>query len=337
MTIYFFCGIKKQIMDKNRPYSEIIETLINLVMKGSYKEALRFYLKNVKEFNTLPELRNIGGDILNRLNNKEEAIIEYERCIELYRKKKHFANAIAIGKKVLRIAPHYEHIYEILGDVYMEAGLVSDASLHYLEYAERKRRSSDFNSLKDTFHKIAEMFGEDNRIFLQTLPAFPELRKEFNKFIKERKAIRITQKKDLIEMIKRDPKYEIFNKLVLMELSRSRRFVRPFSIFSIEINFLVSHSENSLPYLENIFGILKNNMRTIDYIFLNTVGFFYGLLPETPSDGVFILSDRLVNRLKDLYKDQIKISMRWATYPKDGQKIGDLLESLKKSGQVYFQ
>ena len=322
-------------MDNKKSYRRIIEILRNLLIKARYHEALKIYFQNVGEFNDMPELRNIGGDILNRLNKKEEAILEYERCIELYREKKLYANAIAIAKKILRIGSHYEHIYAILGDVYLDAGLVSEAIQNYLEYAERKRKSVGHAHLKETFSKITELFGEKNKVLLQILSGYTELKKEFDNFQKERESLKGTQKKDLLEMIKRDPRYGTFNKLVEMELLRSRRHARQFSIFTVETSLLETQGENHSIDMEKMFGILKNSLRVVDHIFLNRGDFFYGLLPETTSDGVFILSDRLANKLKDLY--QIKVSMRWATYPKDGQKIETLLASLQKSGHVYFK
>ncbi len=306
------------------------------MIKNKHKVALKVYLQNVEEFSNEPDLRNMGGDILLKINKKEEAVLEYERCIELFRGKKLFANAIAICKKILRINPHYEHIYAVLGDIDMDAGLIAEAVLNYLEYAERKRKTLGRTSLKDTLNKIVELFGVENKILIQSLPSFPELKREFDIFMKERESYKAVQRKDLIEMIKRDPKYADFDRLIEIELFRSRRFVRPFSIFVIELNFIERKEEKDTIDLEKICGILKNNLRTIDYVFLNTEGFFYGLLPETPSDGAFILSDRLANKLKEMFPNEVKISLRWATYPKDGQKMDTLLESLQKSGQINF-
>ncbi|TES91196.1 MAG: hypothetical protein E3J87_08350 [Candidatus Cloacimonadota bacterium] len=324
-------------MECKKGCQKVLEILRNLMIKGKYDEALKIYLQNIKEFRNEPDIRNIGGDIFNRLNRIDDAITEYERCEELYRERKLYANAIAICKKVLRIAPQYDLIYSILGDIYMEAGLVGESILNHLKYAEKKKKSSSHFNLKEIFNKIVEIFGEENKILLQTLPVFPEAKKEFENFLKMRGCSITAQKRDLIEKIKRDPEYETFERVVEMELYRSRRYVRPFSIFTIELSFLRSKDESCLEEMEKLFGILKNNLRTIDYIFLNADGFFYGLLPETSSDGVFILSDRLVNRMKDLCKDRTDISMKWSTYPKDGQKTEELLEALEKSGQVCFQ
>ena len=331
-----FLLYKDFIMNGDKVYAQIVEQLRNFILKGKYTEALEIYINSIREFSDAPELRNIGGDILNKLNRIDEALIEYERCIELYRKRKLYANAIAIGKKILRIAPHYEHIYAVLGDVYIETGLVGESILNYLEYAEKKRKSLSISELDNIFNKIVEMFGESNKILIQTLSVFPELKKLFAKFQENKRKLETAQKKDLVEMIKRDPEFETFNKLVEMEIYRSRRYVRPFSIFSIEIDLVKENKQKDLSELEKIFGILKNNLRIIDYVFLNTDGLFYGLLPETPSDGVFILSDRIVNRLKTLTQGKMNVSMRWSTYPKDGQNLEALLQALQKSGQVYF-
>lgn len=324
-------------MEFQKSYPSVVDYIRNLMVKGKYNEALREYFQEIKDFSDEPDLRNIGGDILNRLDKKEEAILEYERCIELYREKRHYSSAIAICKKILRINSQYDNIVNILGDVYMQAGLVGEAIINYLKFAERKRKSIGRADLKEIFKKINDTFGTNDKTLINSFKGYPELKMEFSSFLREIKSLQGTQEKGLIEKIKRDREYRIFNELVEMELRRSRRYLRPFSIFSIELRFLDHDKESKDRNLEKLLGILKNNLRTIDYIFLNLEGFFYGMLPETPSDGVFVLSDRLVERLKHLTQDQIKVSMRWSTYPKDGRKMEDLLESLQNNDQVYFK
>jgi tetratricopeptide (TPR) repeat protein len=315
-------------------YIGIMAHLRNLLMKGKNGEALQHYLKNVKEYGHEPDLRNLGGDIFARLGKVDEALIEYERSCDLYREKDLLANAIAICKKALRIDPAYDHVYAALGDIYMQSGLIGESILNYLEYAERIRKNSGRSKLDVTFKKMQNLFGENNRILMQTIEGFPELAREFRSYRQAVQSVQELQKMDLIETLKRDPEYRTFERLVEMEFYRSKRYLRQFSIFSIELQF--SESVEHIANMERLFGILKNNLRTIDYLFLNTEGFFYGLLPETPSDGVFILSDRLVTRVKELCQGKANVSMRWATYPKDGQSLQALLESLQKSGQVYF-
>jgi tetratricopeptide (TPR) repeat protein len=301
---------------------------------GNNKNALQFYLQNVKEFGDEPDLRNLGGDIFARLGKVDEALIEYERTCELYRERKLYANAIAICKKSLRIDPKYDHVYAVLGDIYMESGLIGESILNYLEYADRVRRNAGRGKLEATLKKIMSLYGDNNRILRQTLAGFPELQEELGTYKQAMQSVQELQKRDLIEAMKRDPEYRSFERLVEMELYRSKRYMRQFSIFSIELQ--LSESGEHIADIEKLFGILKNNLRTIDYLFLNTDGFFFGLLPETPSDGVFILSDRLVTRVKELCQGRAEVSMKWATYPKDGQNLDALLDSLQKSGQVYF-
>lgn len=333
ITLWVIYGIMKGRND----CIKIIDNLRDFIAKNQYTEALRLYLQNIKQFGEEPELRNVGGDILGRMGKTSEAIGEYERCVELYRKRGLFANAIAICKKILRADPNCEDIYEILGDVYMEAGFLGEAILNYLENADRLRKTPGREMVKDVFSKLLKYFGEDNRILLQTLAGFPGLREEFKTYTREINSLSEQKSSDLIEMIKRDAEYGSFAKLVDMEIFRSKRYIRPFSIFAIEMHFNDVTKERRFEDLEKLFGILKNNLRTIDYVFLNATGFFYGLLPETPSDGVYLLSDRLVTRLKNLLEHKTNITMRWSTYPKDGKGIEELLLRLQSSGQVYFQ
>jgi tetratricopeptide (TPR) repeat protein len=337
LDIVEFISYTYPIMEERKYYNKVMEDLRNLIAHNHYNRALKVYLNNISDFKDKADLRNLGGDILLKLGKEQEAIREYERCVELYREKCMYANAIAICKKVLRVVPDFDFVYSVLGNVYMETGLVGEAALNYLRYADILQKKNDIEELGNVFDSIISIFGERNKILLQNFAMFPDLKEKFDSYLKKQETIKEVQEKDLIESIKRDAEYEMFNKLVEMELYRSRRFVRPFSIFAIELKFLNSSDEDYLPDVEKLFGIIKNNLRTIDYIFLNEKGFFYGLLPETPSDGVFVLSDRLVNRIKNLMEQRVKVSMRWATYPKDGKQLNELLESMKSGGQVYFQ
>ena len=144
--------------------TQVMAELRDLLMKGKNKDALQFYLQNVKEHGHEPDLRNLGGDIFARVGKVDEALIEYERSCELYREKQLFANAIAICKKALRVDPSYDHVYAALGDIYMESGLVGESILNYLEYADKIRRNAGRSKLEITFKKIQNLFGENNRL-----------------------------------------------------------------------------------------------------------------------------------------------------------------------------
>jgi tetratricopeptide (TPR) repeat protein len=122
-------------------------------------------------------LYNRVGDLLMRQNGAAEALVYYEKAVDLYSERGFLNNAIALCNKILRQSPGRSVIYYKLGKISATKGFKSDAKRNFLEYADRMekggRRDEAFRALKefaelcpdqdDVRLMLAEHLARDNR------------------------------------------------------------------------------------------------------------------------------------------------------------------------------
>jgi tetratricopeptide (TPR) repeat protein len=122
-------------------------------------------------------LYNRVGDILIRQNSAAEALVYYEKAVDLYSERGFLNNAIALCNKILRQSPGRTVIYYKLGKISATKGFKSDAKRNFLEYADRMekggKRDEAFRALKefadlcpdqdDVRLMLAEHLARDNR------------------------------------------------------------------------------------------------------------------------------------------------------------------------------
>ena len=151
--------LKKQFDRAVQVYIELLDTLANDIVDID-----------------IP-LYNRVGDILIRQNNAAEALVYYERAVDLYSERGFLNNAIALCNKILRQSPGRSVIYYKLGKISATKGFKSDAKRNFLEYADRMEKSGKrdeaFRALKefadlcpdqdDVRLMLAEHLARDNR------------------------------------------------------------------------------------------------------------------------------------------------------------------------------
>ena len=107
-----------------------------LAQKGATGEALAEYAKLADGGHLEPYDLVVYGDLLGRTGNRGESVERYLEAMDSYSKAGLNRNAIALGKKVRRLAPNATHVHKKLGELYAAEGLASESCLHYLEYLE---------------------------------------------------------------------------------------------------------------------------------------------------------------------------------------------------------
>ena len=107
-----------------------------LAEKGATEEALSEYGRLAREGHLEPYDLVVYGDLLSRTGNRSEAVERYLEAMDSYSKAGLNRNAIALGKKIRRLAPHETHVHRKLGELYTSEGLASESCLHYLEFLE---------------------------------------------------------------------------------------------------------------------------------------------------------------------------------------------------------
>lgn len=162
--------------------SKLRKKAVDLEQKKQFDRAVQAYIElldalgNDIDDSDIP-LYNRVGDILIRQNSPTEALVYYEKAVDLYSERGFLNNAIALCNKILRQSPGRTVIYYKLGKISASKGFKSDAKRNFLEYADRMekggKRDEAFRALKefadlcpdqdDVRLMLAEHLARDNR------------------------------------------------------------------------------------------------------------------------------------------------------------------------------
>ncbi len=114
-----------------------------LIKKGAVAEAAALYKGLAETGDMQPYDYVVLGDLLIRSGERREALDRYEEALNSYADAGLHRNAIALAKKLHRLAPKLDYVHRRLGDLYAAEGLVSEASLHYMTYLEQVNREEE--------------------------------------------------------------------------------------------------------------------------------------------------------------------------------------------------
>jgi len=90
-------------------------------------------------------LYNRVGDLYRRIGDINRAVGYYEEAADGHLSAGFYNNAIALCNKILRNQPNRHSAYLKLGKIGAAKGFLSDARRHFLEYADRMRRSGQLD------------------------------------------------------------------------------------------------------------------------------------------------------------------------------------------------
>lgn len=125
--------------------------------KGEYDLAIEEYNKLLTENDNDASVHNLLGDIYTKRNDKEQAILEYERAVEIYSEDAFYTNAIAVCKKILRADSDKASVYEDMASLYAKQGLLGEAVANYKEFGDRMKARGDMERVFVSYQKIKEL------------------------------------------------------------------------------------------------------------------------------------------------------------------------------------
>jgi hypothetical protein len=126
--------------------ARIKKTAAQHEQERQYEKALALYARLLDGAGTGEEeadvaLFNRAGDLALRLGDAARAVGYFERALDLYAAAGLLNNAVALGVKILRTAPHHLSAHYTLGVLYARKGFVGDARHHLLTYAVQMERA----------------------------------------------------------------------------------------------------------------------------------------------------------------------------------------------------
>ncbi len=132
-----------------------------LLQKGRYDDAIGEYqalLDRARKPN--PAVLNLIGDIHIKAGNFEVGFESFLTAAKHYTEEGLFHNAIAVGKKILRLDRDQVEVYSMLGNLYARQGLGMDCVKFLSEYSRRKDDSGDYPAALAAFAEACESISD---------------------------------------------------------------------------------------------------------------------------------------------------------------------------------
>ncbi len=144
-----------------------------LVRKGKIQEAIQTLKDGISDGETDPYDHVYLGDLHMRVEEKDECLFCYQTAITSYREVGLVRNAIAIGKKMLRIDSKRPEVHRTLAELYDDDGLHGEAIPHYLTYLDSfAGESVPPTEFLDTLDKAASITGSRVEVALRLADHF---------------------------------------------------------------------------------------------------------------------------------------------------------------------
>jgi len=190
---------------------EVKRKVAEFVARGDTEKAITELEQAVKEFPKEGSLFNKLGDLLIKVNRKNDALSVYEQGARVFKEETYFPNAIALCKKILRLEKDRTTIYELLGELHKQLDQRGEAANYFLEYAERKIKANDLDAALEAYNTIKELVPNNPKI-LETISAIYEKvgkKQEGKELLKEAHEIEDKQEKLREKMVAEEPQAEV--------------------------------------------------------------------------------------------------------------------------------
>jgi tetratricopeptide (TPR) repeat protein len=158
-------------MYSKKDKKKILELAEKYVKKGKLQEAILEYQKLSTADPHDLNLRSIIGDLYIQSGQKDKAITEFKKTVQLYEKKGLVNQSLAIYKKMNRIDPKDTETAIKLGGLLQNQGYLQEAKKKYLSAADILRKTGKIKEAISCFEKILKIDTEDYqaKIFLAEL------------------------------------------------------------------------------------------------------------------------------------------------------------------------
>jgi len=141
---------------------KILKTAEKLVQKGKLEQAIREYEKLLSaspgDTNTINRL----GDLYGRVGEIDKAVSRYERVAGQFAEQGFLPKAIAIYKKINRLAPQRLDIFEKLGELYVEQGLMVEAKSQFQMLAEHYSKNDEMERAIRAHQRLTDIDPDDS-------------------------------------------------------------------------------------------------------------------------------------------------------------------------------
>jgi len=141
---------------------KILKTAEKLVQKGKLEQAIKEYEKLLRASPDDTNTVNRLGDLYGRVGEIDKAVDRYEHVASRFADQGFLPKAIAIFKKINRLAPQRLDIFERLGELYVEQGLMVEAKGQFTMLAEHYAKSGDMESAVRAHQRLSDIDPNDS-------------------------------------------------------------------------------------------------------------------------------------------------------------------------------
>jgi len=144
--------------------SKALENALKFLNQGKVAQAIGEYQlilrADPKDQATLMTV----GDLFARQGDMTQAIEYFERLAQVYLNDGFNSKAIAIYKKIAKLAPNELAPLERLADLYVQQGVLSEARPLFLQIAEAHLKANHSQKAVEVLHRLLEVEPENQRV-----------------------------------------------------------------------------------------------------------------------------------------------------------------------------
>jgi tetratricopeptide (TPR) repeat protein len=129
--------------------------------KEKYEDAILEYLKLISGDEGDIPIRNIIGDLYIKTRQVDLAVEEFKKVSDYFEKKGVYTKAIAIYKRISRIAPENIESLKKLADLYSQRGFISEGKTEYQKLAKILTRRDKIKEAIATYERLLKLDSED--------------------------------------------------------------------------------------------------------------------------------------------------------------------------------
>jgi len=148
--------------------AKVLASAEKYVQQGKLQNAIAEYEKVTKEDPKDLTVLNTIGDLYSRVGNNDHAVIYFRKVGDAYATQGFTVKAIAMYKKLTKLAPHGLENLQKLAELYTVQGLYNDARAQYVAVADAHLKNGNNDDAAKTFQKILEL-DPDNTVMQQKL------------------------------------------------------------------------------------------------------------------------------------------------------------------------
>lgn len=144
--------------------AKAMESALKSLNQGKVAQAIQEYQTILRSDPNDQVVLMTVGDLFVRQSNMSQAVEYFERLAQLYLNDGFNSKAIAIYKKISKLAPNETQPLEKLANLYVQQGILSEARPIFLQLAEAHLKANQTAKAVDVLRRLLEVEPDNPRV-----------------------------------------------------------------------------------------------------------------------------------------------------------------------------